>query len=240
MDWTNVPSNEASDPPGGSTRDGLPSTFFESPKKLHPLTSNELTGNRPIEDYPFFLAKRDIGGKEFDEFIEVTDTIKTTISCNELMGKIHVAVKDGELVRLQKTEVWASSKGSQGTVVSKAFKGLIPEHIILSHEGCRALEIAEHTGGRGSRARHGYQFAWTGWCKKNKHRNKSFKKLPESDKCTTKWIAGITKDDLIAYGSDSISTIQLEIKFTGRCLHREGEFMSRVSDEERCCMKEEV
>ena len=101
-------------------------------------------------------------------------------------------------------------------------------------------ENRKKDGASGSRSNHDKIFLWYGHCKHNKIRSKDHKSLPDHDKCTTMVNAGIDIANLALLGKGTAAEINVEMWFTGCCVHRESDCEERLCGAAREAAKKQV
>ena len=196
-------------------------------------TMNRLARVPRIESYKYYECAKDINGKQHIVFKPIPETkiYSAIVPANDLIGKIHTAVMDGEVTVLQFTD----SFKDRGDFINAVFLGdgkdddpnIIPDHIRFAHSGsyCRIpptqFSNAKHTG---AKAKHNWAVVWKGMCPMVQPRSVKYNEKPDSEKCTTRWEAGITWHEIKKFGQGS-SNIVIECRFTGgRCLHSKNQF----------------
>lgn len=213
-------------------------------------TMNRLARVPSIESYKYFECRRVIEGKQHIEFKPIpTDEIFTrTVPSNYLIGKIHIAMLEGEVNQLMFTPTFKK----KGDFINSIFFGddekddpnVIPAHIRFAHSHSYCLSPPnQHSNAKytGASARHNWGVIWKGHCPMVKPRLESYNEKPNSVKCTTKWEAGITWNELKKFGQGVSSDFVIECRFPeGRCLHSKNNIIKWLRGSARRREKEAV
>ena len=213
-------------------------------------TMNRLARVPSIESYKYFKCTLVIEGKQHIEFkpIPMEEIFTRTVPSNYLIGKIHIAMLEGEINQLMFTPTFKK----KGDFINSIFFGddekddpnVIPAHIRFAHSHSYCLSPPnQHSNAKytGASARHNWGVIWKGHCPMVKPRLESYNEKPNSVKCTTKWEAGITWNELKKFGQGVSSDIVIECRFPeGRCLHAKNNFIKWLRGSARRREKEAV